>query len=451
MAPMTLKTIPAGSFWVGPRSDVKLEAFLATCVGLAVYDPEARVGGLIHLLLPEPPIPGTALHSEKYATTGLPLFMAALREKGASAGRMQACLAGGALIGPIAAQDLNLDIGGRTCEKAMAFLNREGIEIVQFETGGFLPIQLGLDMDRGTFAINPFQAQGPAAGDSPLPAPEAADIRQAMWGLQPIPQVALRILRLVTDEDYRVGELARLVRQDQVICARTLRLCHAASFGRQGRIETIEHALVFLGQDRFVQSVIAVCVQDFFQQQGNGYSLRMGGMYAHAVGTALVAERLAHRTRRLSPAIAYTGGLLHDIGKVVLDQFIASRRPLFYRDLTAYSDFLAAEKRHLGIGHTEAGRQLALEWSLPAPFVDAITHHHNPERAEDNVDLAHIVHAADLIMSRFHAGLELEGIETDLMVERFEGAGLYAADLQCIIDDLPMRIFNLAFEGAVAR
>jgi chemotaxis receptor (MCP) glutamine deamidase CheD len=153
MAPMTLKTILAGSFRVGTRSTVKLEAFLATCVGVAVYDREARVGGLIHLLLPEPPIPGTALQSMKYATTGLPLFIAALRDKGAAAGRMQACLAGGALIGPIAAPDLNFDIGGRTCEKAVAFLNWEGIEIVQFETGGCLPIQLRLDMEQGAFSI----------------------------------------------------------------------------------------------------------------------------------------------------------------------------------------------------------------------------------------------------------------------------------------------------------
>lgn len=447
---MALKTIPAGSFWVGTRSAVQLEAYLATCVGVAVYDREARVGGLIHLLLPEPPSAGTARHSGKYATTGLPLFMAALRDKGAAAGRMQACLAGGALIGPIAAQDLNLDIGGRTCEKVVAFLDREGIEIVQFETGGFLPIQLGLDMDRGQFSITPFQEHGVSVVDTPLPAPAAADIRKAMRGLQPIPQVALRILRLVTDEDCHVGELARLVRQDQVICARTLKLCNAASFARQGRIETLEQALIFLGQDRFVQSVVAVCVQDFFHQQGNGYSLRMGGMYAHAVGTALVAEKLARHTRRLPPAIAYTGGLLHDIGKVVLDQFIAPRRPLFYRDLAVDNDFLAAEERHLGIGHTEAGRQLALEWNLPAAFVDAIAHHHDPERAEDNPDLAHIVHVGDLIMSRFHAGLELEGIETARLAERFAGAGLHAADLQGIVDDLPTRIFNPSFEGPVA-
>ncbi|MBL0712698.1 MAG: HDOD domain-containing protein [Desulfosarcina sp.] len=438
-----LITIPAGSFWVGARSAVQLEAFLGTCVAVAAYDAEAHVGGLIHLLLPEPPLPGSAYQREKYATTGLPLFLAALRDRGGEPGRMKACLAGGALIGPIAAQDLDLDIGGRTCEKAVDFLTREDIQIVQFESGGFMPTQIGLDMHSGNFSITP-TGDASMTVSSPLSPPSEDDIQRAMQGLQPIPQVALRILRMVSEEDYRIHDLARMVRQDQVICARTLKLCNAASFARRGRIESLEQALVFLGQDRFTRSVIAVCVQDFFSQQGNGYSLRIGGMYQHAVGTAMVAEQLARRTHRLIPALAYTGGLLHDIGKVVLDQFVAPRQPLFYRDLAAETNFLAAEKRHLGMDHTEAGRRLALNWGLPAPFVDVITHHHYPEKARSHRDLVHIVYIADLIMSRFHSGLELEKINTEHLADRFASVGLAPADLQAIIDGLPTSVFSMS-------
>ena len=74
-----IKIIPAGSFWVGSRCAVQLEAFLGTCVGVAVYDADAGVGGLIHLLLPEPPLAGSHFQREKYATTGLPLFLAAMQ------------------------------------------------------------------------------------------------------------------------------------------------------------------------------------------------------------------------------------------------------------------------------------------------------------------------------------------------------------------------------------
>ncbi len=155
MGRRVLMTIPAGSFWVGSRSDVQLEAFLGPCVGLAVYDRETRAGGLIHILLPEPPLSESAFQLEKYATTGLPMFLAALREEGAASHRMRTCLAGGALIGPLAARDLNLDLGRRTCEKALASLNRAGIAIDRLETGGCLPTRIGLDMHSGRFSIDP--------------------------------------------------------------------------------------------------------------------------------------------------------------------------------------------------------------------------------------------------------------------------------------------------------
>ena len=442
-----LKTIPAGRFWVGSRSHYQLEAFLGTCVGLGVYDREARAGGLIHLLLPEPPLPESTFQLEKYATTGLPLFLAALRGEGAKVNRMTACLAGGALIGPLAAQDINLDIGGRTCENVLAFLNQEGIAIDHLETGGFIPTRIRLDMRSGQFAIDPAGGHPMVTGDPPA-VPRENDIRRALQSLQPIPQVALRIMRLVAEKDYPVQELARLVRQDQVICARTLRLCNAAALAGQRRVASIEHALAFLGQDRFIHSVIAVCVRDFFRQQGQGDSVRIGGMYQHAVGTAQVAEQLAHRTRRVMPALAYPAGLLHDIGKVVLDQFVIPRRPFFYRDLANAIDFLAVEARHLGTDHTQAGQWLAKDWGLPAPFVETITHHHCPENAADHADLVHLVYVADLIMSAFHAGLELERVNIDHLNERLQQVGLAHRDLPAIVDSLPAAIFSPLSAGA---
>ena len=436
-----LLTIPAGRFWVGSRSDCQLEAFLGTCVGLGVYDRETQAGGLIHLLLPEPPLPESTFQLEKYATTGLPLFLAALRDEGAEVHRMRTCLAGGALIGPLATKDLNLDIGGRTCENVLAFLHREGIPIDRLETGGFLPTRIGLDMRNGQFAIDPAGGR-PMANAGQLSAPSKDDICQALKGLQPIPQMALRILRLVADADYPVQELAQLVRQDQVICARTLKLCNAAAFSGQGRIASIEHALAFLGQDRFIHSVITVCVRDFFRQPGQGDSVRLGGMYQHAVGTAQVAEQLAQRTRTLTPALAYTAGLLHDIGKVVLDQFVAPRRPLFYRDIADAIDFLSVEARHLSIDHTQAGRWLAEDWGLPAPFRETITHHHGPEKAADHVDLVHLVYVADLIMSAFHTGCDLERVDTGDLGQRLGRVGLSLRDLPKIVDSLPETIFK---------
>jgi chemotaxis receptor (MCP) glutamine deamidase CheD len=126
MAILKKNHVASGSFEVGTTQPRLLQAFLGTCVGVAVFDAEAGVGGLIHLLLPEPANPSSVDQPEKYAVTSMPLFLKQLLSQGAARENMQAVIAGGALVGPLTPQDMSLDIGGRTAEKAIAALDAEG-------------------------------------------------------------------------------------------------------------------------------------------------------------------------------------------------------------------------------------------------------------------------------------------------------------------------------------
>ncbi|MEJ2286671.1 MAG: chemotaxis protein CheD [Desulfobacterales bacterium] len=93
--------VGAGSYYLDAKKPLILEAYLGTCVGVACYDPVAGIGGMIHLLLPEPVSEKGVTQPEKYATTGFPMFLDALIEAGASVDNMKACIAGGALVGPV--------------------------------------------------------------------------------------------------------------------------------------------------------------------------------------------------------------------------------------------------------------------------------------------------------------------------------------------------------------
>jgi len=118
------------------------------------------------------------------------------------------------------------------------------------------------------------------------------------------------------------------------------------------------------------------------------------------------------------PTLAYTAGLLHDIGKVVLDQYIASASPLFNSVMQKEIDFLELENKHLKVNHTEVGSKLAIKWCFPESLVDTILHHHYPENGTQNPELTHMVYIADLLMARFQAGLELEQLDTDRLSSR---------------------------------
>ena len=248
---------------------------------------------------------------------------------------------------------------------------------------------------------------------------------------------------MIRDDTQHMKDVAREIRRDQVISAKVIRLCNSAYFGVKMPIDSIDRALVILGEKRLLQLVVSASMEEFFPDTEHGYSLCKGGLYNHAIGTAMICEKLARLTERVSPDIAYTAGLLHDIGKVVLDQYMAPAYPLFYRRTQLDGDnLISVEKEVLGITHPEAGYKLAQRWSLPQSLIDTILFHHQPEKATANPDLTHLVYLADLVMSRFILGQELERVNTDDLVSRLRKVGLKPEQFPIVIDSIPQELLN---------
>ena len=434
--------VASGTFYLGRSQSRILSACLGTCVGVALFDREAGVGGLIHILLPEPVGSGTVFQPEKYATTGLPIFLDALYKAGASREHLRAWIAGGALVGPVMQRDLDLDIGGRTAEAVRNALDNEGITIDYGETGGVFSCVLNLNMETWECSIEPIGIERASENVETSPMTEE-EISRAVAGVRPIPQVALKILRLLTDDDFNLPEVAEEVRQDQVISALTLKMCNSALLSRNQRIDSLDHALIYLGRDMFLKLVITAVINGMYEQSQAGYSLCKGGLFHHAVGTATIAEKVALVTGLAEPSLAYTGGLLHDIGKVVLDQYLATAFPLFYRQTQTHgASFMAVEKQVIGVTHCETGLRLAKNWSFPDSLTAVITHHHYPEAEKEYPELTHLVYLSDLLMSRFHTGLELERMNTRSLITRLEKLNLGPSEFEKMVDLIPDTVFQ---------
>jgi putative nucleotidyltransferase with HDIG domain len=428
-----------------------LDAYLGTCVAVALYDTEAGIGGLIHLLLPEPISSEETFHPGKYASTGFPIFLKALYDAGASPENLKACIAGGALVGPLENYDMELDIGGRTVERVMQFITNEKIQIEKSETGGFFCCRLSVNMQTWNGCIKPIGIDKLKTNIN-VKKPTAKKIDLAIRDLQPIPQVALKILRMINEDLYEIDDLAEEIRKDQVISAKTLQLCNSAIFSSRKKIDSLEHAVVMLGQHLLLKFVISVSLNNFFSQCGMGYSLCKGGIYHHAIGAAIISEKLADLTGKISPSLAYTAGLLHDIGKVVLDQYIYADFPLFYRQLNEErKNLIEVEKNELGIDHTEVGGDLAHNWSLPESLVETIRYHHKPENTVQNTELVHIVYLADLLMSRFNPCFELERLNAEPLASRLETIGFSIDSFPEIVDFIPVKSFEASPELALIK
>jgi len=443
--------VSAGTYFVGPKQPLLLEAYLGSCVGVAMIDANAGVGGLAHFLLPEPVSLQSTFQPEKYASSGLPMFLKTLYAAGAQRHRLKATMAGGALVGPLDDLDLNLNIGGRTAETVEKILKSEGIPISRAETGGVFSCCIQLDMQNWGCRIEPSGMERMKTSPAPiLPAP--GEIERAAERLHPVPQAALKIMRLIDEEEYDIRTLATELRRDQVLSARALQLANSVMFATPNRIESIDHALMYLGVNLLMKFVIAAAVEAFFAQSVSGYSLCKGGLYHHAVGAAVIAEKLARLTGTAKPGLAYAAGLLHDIGKVVLDQFVGGAYPLFYRQLIEEktSDFTQVEQALFGTTHAAVGFRLAERWSFPDALAEAIRCHHEPEQGSRHRELDSVIFLANLIMSRFHAGLEIERQGTLSLAPRLAAIGLSADQLPQIVDMIPMDVFEASPVAAIS-
>lgn len=434
--------VPSASSRILRGGHKRLIALLGTCVGVAIFDSEAGIGGIHHILLPEPTGTTNPWEPDTYATTGLPLFIEALIEAGADRSRLRAVVAGGALFGVKTKLDLDLDIGGKTSEVVMRILAEKKIPVIHAETGGYMGAQLELDTTDWQYEVQPILSR-PEDVPSPIRPVLPEEVHQAISRIEPIPQVSLKIMRLARQGGYHFNDLVTEVHSDQVLSARVLRFCNSSFIGTRHPIESLNHALVLLGEDLLLEVVMSSGTELFFSSHNKGgYSLMRGGMFVHSQVVAQIAAVLAEFTGEVDRHAAYTAGLLHDIGMVVLDQYTGAGSPYFHVNTSRKRDLIRVEKEMFGVDHQQVGRQLARSWKLPRSLVEAISCHHVPETAEHDWKLAHVIHLANLLANNFLTGIATDSFSGETLLRRLNRLNLVPSQLPEIIDRVPWSRFQ---------
>jgi putative nucleotidyltransferase with HDIG domain len=227
--------------------------------------------------------------------------------------------------------------------------------------------------------------------------------------LPSLPAVVMELLSCIDQDDVDVSVLARKVSYDQALTAKTLRLANSSLYRLQVKVTTIQQAITFLGFQATRNLITAVAVTGCFPPGlCPGFDDR--AFWRHSIATAACARVLARRMR-LNQDYAFTAGLLHDIGRLVL----ISQQPQRYQQVLAQRStrdchLLDAERAVLGVDHVAAGVALAQHWNFSDTMRQAIAHHHSPEAAGAGF-LATIVHVANAIV---HA-LDLARDEDELV------------------------------------
>lgn len=435
--------IQAGSSKILKAQKKILKANLGSCVGIALFDKTNRVGGILHTLLPEP-YSNFADVPEKYASSGLPKFIDELIREGAKIDQLKAVVAGGGFLESPDSIDLSVNIGGKTSERVKDILEKFKIPIVNWETGGFFSCSLTMDMNDFSVKINPFNTD--AFELDPTQKIEILtnkNIKDKVETIKPIPQIILKIIRLFNDSTLGLKQIANEIKKDQVLSGKAIKLCNTAAFDRLYPINSIDEAIIQLGEENLIKHIFEKHFEELFTMTDRGYSLCQGGLFHHAISTALINEKLAEFTKKANKNTAYSAGLLHDIGKILLDQNMASVKPFFYRDIfNGKVDFLTAETNNIGMNHCEAGVLIAEKWNFPNSLKDAIKYHHNIDQAKQNRELVILTHISDIISSWFITGVLPETSRLDNSPSILQEVGLTPDKLLEFIDWLPLK--NLA-------
>ena len=227
--------------------------------------------------------------------------------------------------------------------------------------------------------------------------------------LPSLPAVVMELLGSIDQEDADLTLLAKKVALDQALTAKTLRLANSSTFGLQVKVTTIQQALTFLGVQATRNLIMAASITGCFPS-GRCPAFNDKAFWRLSIATAACARVLA-RHMHFNPDVAFTAGLLHGIGRLVLvtrypEQYDAVLRERKRLD----GDLLETERAMLGVDHLLAGAALAEHWQFSGTMQQAIAFYHAPETPGAGF-LATIVHVANAVA---HA-LDLAGDADELV------------------------------------
>jgi len=227
--------------------------------------------------------------------------------------------------------------------------------------------------------------------------------------LPPIPQTIFKAREIMTNPDSDFKELANLFETDQAIAAKILKLANSPYYGYSGKITSIQRASVILGHRTLVELLTVIGTAGMLGNKLQGYWLDSGALWKHSLAVAFGSRIIASKTEPALSNDAFTSGLIHDVGKLILDQYIKERWELFEKFMAdGEHTFLDAEKKILDLDHAEVASEVCKNWNIPEPLTVAIRYHHHPSQSNSS-ELAYIVHVADAIAMMTGLGLGIDG------------------------------------------
>lgn len=235
------------------------------------------------------------------------------------------------------------------------------------------------------------QPQPPSGGN---PAELNVDVDQ-IEGLPTLPTVYAQVEELCADPNVDAGELAKVIETDPSITMKLLKLSNSAFFGFTREIKSIGDAVSLLGNETVKNAVLSISVFEATKDMEDSAGIDRMAFWQHATAVGSIVRFIAKKMN-IQREECFTAGILHDIGKIVLDGLFSEFYSGVLKAVNEQSlSILEAEERVIGLTHTKLGHELAESWGIPSVLAQAILYHHRPKSSDSDAELASLVHIAD--------------------------------------------------------
>ena len=226
----------------------------------------------------------------------------------------------------------------------------------------------------------------------------AQELVAKVKNLPPVPNAALRLIGLLDKADTENDDIVQAIRFDNVLTAKLLRACNSPYFGFSEPVSSVDQAVLVLGHQQILHIILTLAFGSSMSVSLPGYASESTVLWQHSLTTAMAAEVVANAGLEINveSSVAFTAGLLHDIGKLVMGQVIDGPQlaAIHGRMAEAALSRAAAEYEILGTDHAEVGAHLLKSWNLPDDVVEAVANHHRPT-VEPRPLLSAVVHVAN--------------------------------------------------------
>jgi putative nucleotidyltransferase with HDIG domain len=223
-------------------------------------------------------------------------------------------------------------------------------------------------------------------------------VSERVRAIPPISAITIKLIELIAREDYETEQLVRLIETDVTLAGRCLQRVNASSLGLRTPVNRIRRAVVLLGARAVADLALEAGLSRTIRQNLGGYQVDGEQMWRHCLLTAIASRRIAQTLMGNNDAdLAYAAGLLHDVGKIVVSDFLIEDKRFLESLKGPPESFLDAEQRRFGTDHARAGMAASELWRLPEAIQTVIRYHHHPSKAPEPFrELVVCVHLGDI-------------------------------------------------------